>query len=172
VDVKKGIFERFHSMPIAKSSILGGHVLTSVISNAVSVMAIILVGLLIGFRPQAGVMGWLLTAVVVLFFTVATTWMSVFFGLISKSPETCGIFAYILMGLEFLSSAFVPVDTMPAALAAFARVQPITPIADSMRGLLLGQGAGNNLPIALVWCVVIGAAFWALSVWVYRRNQR
>jgi ABC-2 type transport system permease protein len=172
IDVQKGIFERFHSMPIAKSSILGGHVLSSVVSNAASVIALILIGLLVGFRPQADLTGWLLAAVILLLFTAAMTWMSVFFGLIAKSPETAGAFSYLLLALAFVSSSFVPVETMPAGLAAFARYQPMTPIADSVRSLLLGQPAGSSVWIALAWCVGIGAAFWALSVRAYRQRRR
>jgi ABC-2 type transport system permease protein len=171
-DTQKGIFERFHSMPIAKSSILGGHVLTSVISNVLSVVVIVLVGLLVGTRPQASFIGWLQVIAIVLLFTVAMTWTSVFFGLIAKSLETAGIFSYLLIGLAFTGSAFVPVETMPAALAAFARYQPMTSIADSLRLLLLGRPAGTVIWIALAWCVGIGAAFWALSVRAYKQKAR
>jgi ABC-2 type transport system permease protein len=171
-DVQRGIFERFHSMPIAKSSILGGHALTSVITNAASVVAVLLAGLLVGFRPQAGPAEWLLAAALLLLFTTALTWVSIFFGLLSKSLETAGIFSYPLIGLEFASSAFAPVDSMPAGLAAFARVQPMTPIADSVRLLLAGRSAGGDLWLAFAWCLGIIAAFWALSVWAYRRRGR
>jgi ABC-2 type transport system permease protein len=172
IDVTKGIFERFHSMPLAKSSILGGHVLSSLISNAVSVLAIILIGLLVDFRPQAGLVEWLLAAGLILLFIAAMTWMSVFFGLLANSPETAGVFSYLLIGLAFVSSSFVPVDTMPTALGVFARYQPLSPIADSVRQLLLGQPTGSNLFIALAWCVVIGATFWALSLWIYQQKRR
>ncbi|MDR0423944.1 MAG: ABC transporter permease [Clostridiales Family XIII bacterium] len=170
VDVQKGLFERFHSMPVAKSSILGGHVLTSIVSNAVSVIAIILIGLLIGFRPEAGAVGWLMAALVIILFIAAMTWVSVFFGLAMKSVETAGVFAYLLIGLIFASSSFVPTGSMPPALAAFALHQPMTPIADSVRLLLLGEPPGNSLPIALAWCIGIGAAFWAMSVKAYGRR--
>jgi ABC-2 type transport system permease protein len=172
VDVQKGIFERFHSMPVAKSSILGGHVLTSIISNAVSVIPIIIIGLLIGFRPETGLSGWLMATLVILLFIAAMTWISVFFGLVTKSVETVGVFSYLLIGLTFTSSSFVPVETMPSALAAFAKYQPMTPIADSMRLLLLGEPVGNSLLIAVAWCAGIGAAFWRLSVWAYGRKRR
>ncbi|MDR1712705.1 MAG: ABC transporter permease [Coriobacteriales bacterium] len=172
VDVQKGIFERFHSMPIAKSSILGGHVLTSILTNAVSIVATTAVGLLVGFRPQAGVGGWLLAALLILLFIAAMTWISVFFGLITKSVETVSVFSYLLMGLTFTSSAFAPVESMPAALAAFARYQPMTPIADSLRLLLLGEPAGTSLSIALAWCIAITATFWLLSITAYGKRQR
>jgi ABC-2 type transport system permease protein len=172
VDVQKGIFERFRSMPIAKSSILGGHVLTSIISNAVSVLAIILIGLLIGFRPEADLLGWLLAALLMLLFIAAMTWISVFFGLITKSVETVGVFSYLLIGLTFTSSSFVPLDTMPPALAAFARYQPMTPIADSMRLVLLGEPAGESLIGALAWCLAITAIFWLMSVRAYTQARQ
>ncbi|MDR2108671.1 MAG: ABC transporter permease [Coriobacteriales bacterium] len=171
-DVQKGIFERFHSMPIAKSSILGGHVLVSVITNALSVAALVLVGLLIGFRPQADLAEWLLAAAVILLFTVAMTWVSVFFGLSASSSEASGVFSYLLMGLGFVSSAFVPVASMPAALAAFASYQPMTPIANCLRQLLLGEPAGGDLWLAIAWCVAIAALFWALSLGAYKRRMR
>jgi ABC-2 type transport system permease protein len=170
--VQRGIFERFHSMPIAKSSILGGHVVTSIISNMFSVIVVLLVGLLVGFHPQAGILEWIIAAIILLLFTAAMTWISVFFGLIAKSTETASVFSYLLMGLEFVSSAFAPVDTMPAGLAAFAIYQPITPIADCLRSLLLGQPAGNSLWIALAWCAGICVAFWALSIWAYKRRMK
>jgi ABC-2 type transport system permease protein len=170
-DISKGIFERFRSMPIAESSILGGHVVVSVASNIVSVSAIMLIGLLVGFRPLAGLAGLSLAMLVMLLFTAALTWISVFFGTISKSPETVGIFSYVLVALGFVSSSFVPIETMPEALAAFARCQPMTPIADSVRLLLLGRPPGASLWIALAWCLGIGAAFWALSVRAYKQKM-
>jgi ABC-2 type transport system permease protein len=172
VDVQKGIFDRFHSMPVARSSILGGHVLTSIASNAASIVAIIIIGLLIGFRPDASAGDWLIAMLIVLLFIAAMTWISVFFGLIAKSVETVGIFSYLLIGLTFTSSSFVPVDTMPPALAAFAQYQPMTPIANSIRYLLLGESVDDNLLIAVAWCVAIGAAFWLLSVKAYGRARR
>jgi ABC-2 type transport system permease protein len=171
-DVRKGIFERFRSMPIAKSSILGGHVLTSIVSNAVSVVAVILIGLLIGFRPETGAVGRLAAALVILLFIAAMTWISVFFGLVARSVETVGVFSYFLIGLTFTSSSFVPIESMPPALAAFARYQPMTPIADSVRRLLLGEPVGNSFLIALAWCAAIGAAFWMMSVKAYAQRQR
>jgi ABC-2 type transport system permease protein len=172
LDVQKGIFERFHSMPVAKSSILGGHVVTSVASNAVSVAAIVAVGLAIGFRPRAGVAGWLVAALVAVLFIAAMTWASVFFGLASKSVETVGVFSYILIGLTFASSSFVPVGSMPRGLAAFAAHQPMTPIADAMRRTLLGERADGDVLLAAAWCVGIGALFWALSLRAYSLKRR
>jgi ABC-2 type transport system permease protein len=150
---------------------LGGHVLTSVITNALSVAALVLIGLVIGFRPQADAVQWLLAAGVIGLFTVAMTWISVFFGLGASSPEASGVFPYLLMGLGFVSSAFVPVASMPAGLAAFATYQPMTPIVNCLRKLLLGESAGADLWLALAWCVGICVIFWALSLWVYKRRM-
>jgi ABC-2 type transport system permease protein len=172
MDVHSGIFERFHAMPPAKSSILGGHVVVSLASNLISVAAIILVGLLIGFRPQAGLGGWLLAFAVIVLFSAALTWLGVFFALIARSSDTASVWNYIVMGLGFVSSSFAPVNTMPAALAAFARYQPITPVADSLRLLLLGQPTGNTVWIAFCWCIGICALFWALSVWACKQKQK
>jgi ABC-2 type transport system permease protein len=164
MDVHSGIFERFHAMPIAKSSILGGHVVVSLASNLISVAAIILVGFLVGFRPQAGLVEWLLALALIALFAAALTWVGVFFALIARSSDTATVWNYIVIGLSFVSSSFAPVDAMPAPLAAFARNQPITPIADNLRNLFLGHPIGNELWLAIGWCVVIGATFWVLSV--------
>jgi ABC-2 type transport system permease protein len=109
---------------------------------------------------------------VILLVIVAMTWISVFFGLVAGSLETVGIFSYLLIGLTFTSSSFAPVDTMPAALAAFARYQPMTPIADSIRGLILGEPAGNSIFAALAWCFATAAAFWGMSIWAYNKKRR
>ncbi|MDR0434080.1 MAG: ABC transporter permease, partial [Gracilibacteraceae bacterium] len=157
MDIRNGIFERFRSLPVARSSILGGHVAVSVVSNLVSVYAVVLAGLLIGFRPQASFAQWLLATVLVLLFVTALTYVAVFFGTVSKSPETVGIFSYVLIALGFVSSSFAPISSMPGGLAAFARYNPMSAIADSIRLLLLGQSPGNRLWLALAWCVIVSA---------------
>ncbi|RJE47162.1 MULTISPECIES: ABC transporter permease [unclassified Dehalobacter] len=169
-DVTKGIFERFHSMPIAKSSILGGHVLTSVLFNAVSVLAVLLVALLIGFRPGAGIVGWLLASGILLLFTLAMTWIAVTFGLLAKSLEGSGVFSYLLMILIFTSSAFAPTGTMPAALRYFAEVQPMTPIIDSVRSLLMTGTVSNAVWLAILWCVGIWIFFHLAAMRIYKRR--
>jgi ABC-2 type transport system permease protein len=171
-DIQKGIFLRFHSMPISKSSILGGHVLASTMANMLSAIAVCLAGLLAGFRPQASFSQWLLAVALTLMFTLAMTWISVFFGLIAKSVETSSTFSYLLIGLGFAGSLFAPVDSMPKGLAAFARVQPMTPIADSLRLLLLGKAPNGSLWIAIAWCAGIITAFWLLSIWAYKARGR
>jgi len=171
-DVAKGIFERFHSMPIAKSSILNGHVLTSVIFNIVSVIAVMLFALLIGFRPTAGIAEWLLAAGIIILFTLAMTWIAITFGLLAQNIETAGVFSYVLLALVFTSSGFAPTSTMPAPLRAFANYQPITPVIDSIRALLMGKSAGNNLWVAILWCLIILIFFRIMAMRVYKSKLK
>jgi ABC-2 type transport system permease protein len=171
-DVTKGIFERFHSMPIAKSSILGGHVIASLILNIVSLLAILLIAFLMGFRPDAGLAGWLLAALILTLSILGMTWMGVTFGLLAKSYEGAGVFSYILIGLLFISSAFVPTDTMPAAVRAFAEYQPMTPIIESVRSLMLGGSADSTTLLAIGWCLAITVFFYITAMRVYRRRMK
>jgi ABC-2 type transport system permease protein len=171
-DVTKGIFERFHSMPIAKSSILGGHVAASLILNIVSVVAIFLVAFLMGFRPEAGFVGWLLISLILVLSIFGMTWMGVTFGLLAKSYEGAGVFSYILLGLLFISSAFVPTETMPAVVRAFAQYQPLTPIIESTRALMLGGSAGSGTLIAILWCLGISVFFYITAMRAYRRRMK
>jgi ABC-2 type transport system permease protein len=169
-DVTKGIFERFASMPISRSATLGGHVVTSVLFNAFSVGVVTLVSLLIGFRPKAGLIDWLLVVGLLVLFIIGCSWMSVFFGLISGNGETASIFTYPLMALIFTSSSFAPTATMPSGLRVFADHQPLTPIIDTLRALLAGDWPGADLGIAIGWCVGLWVVFQAGSVWAFRRK--
>jgi ABC-2 type transport system permease protein len=171
-DVTKGIFERFHSMPIAKSSVLNGHAVTGVVFNGVSVLIVLLIAMLIGFRPQAGLTQWLLAAVLMFLFVMAFTWIAIFFGLLSKNAEMASVFTYPVMALIFVSSAFAPTSSMPAGLRAFADIQPMTPIINACRSLLSDGIVTNDLWGALLWCVGLWAAFQGLSVWVYHRKMK
>ncbi len=169
-DMQSGIFERFHSMPIARSSVLWGHVLTSLVSNAISVVVIIAVGLLMGFRPSAGVLAWLAVAAILALFTLALTWVAVIAGLAASSTDGATAFSYPLVFLPFVSSAFVPTDTMPGPVRAFAENQPVTAIVDAIRSLLDQQPVGNDLWIALAWCVAVLVVAYAFAMRVYRRK--
>jgi len=168
-DVQKGLFQRFHTMPIPRSSVLWGHVLTSLVSNLISVALIILVALLIGFRSSASLLQWLGVAGILLLFTLALTWVAVIPGLTAKSVDGASAFSYPLIFLPFISSAFVPTATMPTAVQVFAENQPVTSIVDTIRALLSGQPAGNEIWIALAWCVGITAVAMFFAVRVYRR---
>ncbi len=134
-DISSGIFERFQSMPIARSAVLWGHVITSVIANLVSLVLVVLVAVAIGFRSGAGVVAWLEVLGIVVLFTLALTWLAVSAGLVAKSPDGAGAFAYPLLFLPFVSSAFVPTAGMPGPVKWFAEHQPVTSIVNTLRNL-------------------------------------
>lgn len=169
-DLQGGIFERFHSMPIARSSVLWGHVLTSIVANALSLAIILLVALLMGFRSSAGFLAWLGVAGILAFFTLALTWVAVLAGLSAKSNDGAVAFSYPLIFLPFISSAFVPTDSMPGPVRFFADHQPVTAIVDAIRSLLAGSPVGNELGVALAWCAGILVLAYALARLVYRRR--
>jgi ABC-2 type transport system permease protein len=169
-DLQGGIFERFHSMPIARSSVLWGHVLTSLVSNAFSVVVIVLVGLLIGFRPSAGVLAWLAVAGILLLLTLALTWIAVIAGLSASSVDGAVAFSYPLILLPFISSAFVPTASMPAPVRAFAENQPVTSIVNTIRALFEQRPVGNDIWIALAWCVGILVVAYGVAMVAYRRK--
>ena len=169
-DVTKGIFERFHSMPIARSSMLWGHVLTSVVSCVISMVVVLLIALLMGFRASAGISGWLLVTGLLLLYTLATTWMAVISGLLAKSTEGAGAFAYPLLFLPFVSSAFVPTESMPVVVRAFAEHQPVTAIVAAIRSLLMNEPAGNDTLIAVLWCLGALVVAYIIAMWVYKRK--
>ena len=170
MDKQRGIFERFHSMPIARSAVLWGHVLTSLVSNAISVVVIILVALIMGFRSQASVLSWLAVAGMLALFTLALTWVAAIAGLSAKSPDGAGAFSYPLIFLPFISSAFVPTESMPPAVRAFAENQPVTSIVESIRALLSGQPVGNEIWVALAWLVGIMLIAYIFAMRVYKKH--
>ena len=170
MDMQRGLFERFHSMPIARSTVLWGHVLTSLVSNAISVVVIILVALVMGFRSPAGVLSWLAVAGILALFTLALTWVAAIAGLSAKSVDGAGAFSYPLIFLPFISSAFVPTASMPSAVRAFAEHQPVTAIVDAIRSLLAGQPVGNDIWVALAWCVGITVVAYFFAMRAYQRR--
>ena len=169
-DVSTGLFERLQSMPITRSAVLWGHVLTSLVANAVSLVLVVLVGLLMGFRSGAGVVAWLGVVGLLLLFTLALTWLAVVPGLTATSVDGVSGFSYPLIFLPFVSSAFVPTDGMPAAVGWFAEHQPVTSIVDTLRNLLAEQPLGNDGWIALAWCVGLLVVAYALAMRTYRRR--
>jgi ABC-2 type transport system permease protein len=169
-DVASGIFERFQSMPIARSAVLWGHVLTSLIANLVSLVLVVLVALAIGFRSGAGVVAWLAVLGIIVLFTLALTWLAVSAGLAAKSPDGAGAFAYPLLFLPFLSSAFVPTTGMPGPVRWFAEHQPVTSIVNTLRNLYADQELGNDVWTALAWCSGLLIAAYALALRMYRRK--
>jgi ABC-2 type transport system permease protein len=169
-DVQRGIFERFHSMPISRSTMLWGHVLTSLVSNAISVVVIILVALIMGFRSSAGILSWLAVVGILALFTLALTWVAAIAGLSAKSTDGATAFSYPIIFLPFISSAFVPTETMPSAVRAFAEHQPVTSIVEAIRELLSKGTVGNDIWIALGWCVgiILIAYFFAMRAYKKR----
>lgn len=170
LDLKGGIFERFQSMPIARSSVLWAHVLTSLVANLVSLVVVVLVALLMGFRTGAGVAQWLGVAGLLVLFTLALTWLAVIAGLSAKTVDGASAFSYPLIFLPFVSSAFVPTETMPAPVRAFAENQPVTSIVNSIRDLLNQQQVGSDLWIAIAWCVGILVVAYFFAMAAYRRK--
>lgn len=169
IDKERGIFERFHSMPIARSTVLWGHVLTSLISNGISVVVIILVALLIGFRSSAGIFEWLGVFGILGIFTLALTWIAVIAGLAAKTPDGASAFSYPIIFLPFISSAFVPTNTMPSVVRAFAENQPVTPIVEAIRNLLANQLVGNEIWTALAWCIAIIVVAYIFAMRIYKK---
>ena len=170
LDMKSGIFERFQSMPIARSSVLWAHVLTSLVANLISVVVVVLVALLMGFHSGAGVLDWLAVAGILMLFTLALTWLAVIPGLTAKSPDGASAFSYPLIFLPFISSAFVPTDSMPGAVRTFAENQPVTTIVNTIRDLLTQQPVGTDIWIALAWLVGILIVAYTFAMATYRRK--
>ena len=170
-DMQGGIFERFQSMPIARSSVLWAHVLTSLVANALTVVIIIGVGLIMGFRSSAGPLAWLGVAGILALFTLALTWIAVAVGLTAKSVDGATGFSYPLIFLPFISSAFVPTDTMPGPVRAFAENQPVTSIVNTISALLAERPVDTaDLVSALAWCAGILVVAYGGAMLAYRRR--
>jgi len=169
-DLQGGIFERFQSMPIARASVLWAHVLTSLVANLISLVVVLLVALAMGFRSGAGVLGWLGIAGILVLFTLALTWLAVIPGLTASSVDGASAFAYPLIFLPFISSAFVPTTSMPGPVRAFAENQPVTSIVNTLRALFTEQPVGNGIWIALAWCVGLLVAAFVFAGVIYRRR--
>ena len=170
LDLQGGIFERFASMPIARSSVLWAHVFTSLAANLVSVAVVIGVALLMGFRTGASAAAWLAVAGILVLFTLALTWIAVIAGLSAKTVDGASAFSYPLIFLPFISSAFVPTGTMPGPVAWFAEHQPVTAVVDTIRSLFAQEPVGGDIWIALAWLVGILVVAYAFAVAIYRRK--
>ena len=170
MDVQSGIINRFRTMPVAPSSILGGQVAASTVSNLFSSLVVLLVAFAMGFRSEAGATGWLVFAGILLLFTLATTWLAIFFGLLARTMEGAGAFGYILLLLVFISPSFVPTTSMTPFLRGFAEHQPMTPVVETMRSLLVAGTAGPQVWTALAWILGLLVVSYLLSVAVYKRK--
>lgn len=169
-DMVDGIIDRFRSMDIASSAVLTGHVAATLVRNVVSTALVIGVALLIGFRPNADVWEWPAAAGLLGLFVLAMAWLSATVGLIAKTPEAASGFTFFVMFLPYASSAFVPVETMPSWLHGFAENQPITPLIETLRGLLMGTPIGNNGWLAVGWCLGILTVFFLAATALFRRQ--
>jgi ABC-2 type transport system permease protein len=171
LDLQGGIFERFQSMPIARSATLWAHVLTSLVANLSSLTLVVVVALVMGFRSGAGPVAWLAVLGILVLFTLALTWLAVIAGLVAKSTDGAGGFAYPLLFLPFLSSAFVPTDGMPGPVRWLAEHQPVTSIVDTLRNLYAQQPLGNDVWTALGWCAGLLVLAYVLAMRTYQRRM-
>jgi ABC-2 type transport system permease protein len=153
VDMTGGIINRFRTMAISRASVLTGHVVGSMIQTLISTALVIGVAVLLGFRPTAGPLEWLGAIGLIVLLAFALTWVAVLIGLVSKSPESASNTPLLIQFAPFISSAFVPVDSMPTGVRWFAEHQPFTPIIETVRGLLMGTAVDSNAAIAVAWCV-------------------
>ena len=170
-DLQKGLIDRFRSLPITRSAVLTGRTVTDLLRGALAVVVMLVVGLLVGFRPEGGLLGWLTGFALLLLFSFAMTWVGVTLAMLVRSPEAVQGALFIgVFPLTFASSAFVPVETMPTALRVFAENQPLTIIIDALRGYLLGQPNTTDAWLSLAWSIGIIAVFFPISVWLFLKR--
>ncbi|WP_175989510.1 ABC transporter permease [Bacillus sp. Marseille-Q1617] len=169
-DMKSGLMARFMTMPIKRSSVLWAHVLTSLVSNALAVAVVILAAVLMGFRSGADILEWLAVVGVLLLFTISLTWLAVIPGLTADSMEGATAYSYPLIFLPFISSAFVPTETMPAVVRVFAENQPVTSIVNSIRALLYQGSVGSDIWTSLAWCIGIMVIAYFIANTVFKRK--
>ena len=170
MDVQGGIFERLSSVPIARSSLLWAHVFTSLAANLAALAVVLAVALIMGFRTGASFAAWLSVIGILILFTLALTWIAVLAGLSAKTIDGASAFSYPLIFLPFISSAFVPTDSMPGPVAWFAQNQPVTAIVDTLRALFEQQPVGSGIRVALAWLLALVVLGYALAVAKYRRK--
>lgn len=159
-------------MPIARSSVLIAHVLTSLVANLLSILIVIGVAVLMGFRTGAGFGGWLTVGGILVLFIVALTWVAVIAGLTASSIEGATAFSYPLVFLPFVSSAFVPTASMPGPVRWFAENQPVTAIVDTIRQVFTGAPIGQDIWGAVIWCAAIAVVAYLAAIGIYRRRNR
>lgn len=168
LDLRDGLVQRLRSMPISRSSVLWAHVATSMVSNLISLALVTAVAFAMGLRPSASPAHWLAILALLCLVALSLTWIAVLAGLSAKSVDGASAFSYPLIFLPFISSAFVPTESMPRPIAWFAEHQPITAVVESLRSLLAGDPVGSDLWIALAWLIGIMLLAWALSSRIYR----
>ncbi len=172
VDMKEGIIDRFRSLPMASSALVIGHIAADLVRNIISGVIITAIGFLVGFRPDASAKEWLMVFGLAMLFTLAISWLSAILGLLVKSLEAAQWVGFVMIfPLTFISSAFVPIHTLPNVLQAFVRNQPLTHVIDSMRAWLVGTPIGNSAWLAVVWCVGIIVVSVPITTWLFRRRS-
>jgi ABC-2 type transport system permease protein len=169
-DMKAGIIDRFRTMPLRASAVLTGHVVASLLRNLLATGVVIGVALLVGFRPTAGAWGWVGAVALIALYILAITYLFAAIGLAAGSPEAANGYGFIILFVPYLSSAFVPVTTMPAWLQWVAENQPVTPIIEALRSLLLGTPMDDNAWWAVGWCLAILIVSFAWGAWLFRRK--
>ncbi|MVA76590.1 ABC transporter permease [Auraticoccus sp. F435] len=171
VDMTSGVIDRFRTMPIPGAAVLTGHAVASLARNLVATVVVVAVAVAVGFRPTAGPGGWLAAAGLTALYILAITWLFTVIGLLADGPEAANGYGFALLFLPYLSSAYVPVDTMPGWLRPLAEHQPLTPVVDTLRALLLGDGTGEPL-LATLWCLLVLVLSYAAAAWLFPRRRR
>jgi ABC-2 type transport system permease protein len=172
VDMKEGIVDRFRSLPMASLSLIVGHIASDLVRNVISATIIIVIGFLVGFRPNASFQDWLVVIGISLLFSLAISWVSAILGLLVKSLEAAQWMGFVVIfPLTFVSSAFVPVETMPGPVRTFAENNPLTHVIDTVRHYLVGTPLGDSGWLAVVWCVGLIAVSVPITVWLFRRRS-
>ncbi len=172
MDMTTGLISRFRTMAIARAAVLAGHVLGAVVQTMIAVLLVVIVALLIGFRPTTGPVEWLAATGLLVLVSFALTWLAVALGLLANSVETASNLPLPLSLLPFLSSGFVPTSSMPGPLRVFADAQPFTPITETLRGLLLGTPIGDNGLLSVGWCIGISIVGYLWSLRLYDRVRK
>ncbi|MFI9485008.1 ABC transporter permease [Promicromonospora sp. NPDC052451] len=175
-DMSGGMVERLRSMPVTAWTVLSGHVVASLAKNLVTTAIVFGVSILLGFRPEASPLGWLAAVGMILLFVGWITWLAALVGVLVRSPDAAGGFSFAVMFLPYVSSAFVPVDTLPRWLRGFAEHQPVTPVIETVRGLLAGDaasvtGPGGAAVLAVVWCAGLGLLFAVAAGLAFRARR-
>ncbi|MHB1593040.1 MAG: ABC transporter permease [Streptosporangiaceae bacterium] len=169
-DLTGGVMARLRSMDISGVALLTGHVVACVLRDIASTILVFAVAFAIGFRATSNVLSWLAAAGILILYMAAISWVAAAIGLVTKSPEAAGNATFIMMFLPYLSGAFVPISSMPAWIRGFAAHEPLSPIINSFRGLLLGTPTGNNPLIAIAWCAGIMLAAALAASLLFRRH--
>jgi ABC-2 type transport system permease protein len=170
-DVKRGIVDRFKSLPMVSSAVMTGHVIGDLVRNSLSSVIMIIVALFMGFRPTASVLEWLYIIGILLLFTLAFSWMAAIMGLLAKSVEAVQWMSFfIVFPLTFASAAFVPTESMPGVLRAFAENQPVTHVIEAIRALMIGTPIGSHGWLSVVWCIGIIAIAMPIASYLFRNK--